>query len=583
MADITPVSGSIERYIGQAEAAVRKGLGTAPTVTGPIDTAEKVNTYAQLTAFNDTVSLADRADSLITTYGADARFKQTVQGIKDNTSTKLLNSIGSGAATQTSTEPTVSTSVRTLENGTQRATETTILSRTVEQTAAKNNNGLGVQRSFSETIIRESSGYQKGGTALASTERRETTEAVTVADAAKGTLTQTYTISAVVTNSNDSNVTYEQRNRVVVYSTNADGNVQKSLREVLTSIVKNAAGEIIGSTQNEASETSIVDSKTGTLKVNRVEDVVMATNVNGQTSVTTRRVSTGTTLTDTSGGANPTVGNVTIVEKAISSSLVSRNDGTVDTATTSNRTSTFKGVGTAVTSASTTVSSQSVWLKADGGIGGGASERTASFVVKQDTTNPAQQVLNRSTSTAAAANIGVRSNGAIDVQAYDVGVKTTTNSKGKLSAPVFSVTGTTVQETLPAGKQTAQSSRQIGPSFVLANGALTVQAATDRVTAPAVTLDVVNRRIQASGRPTTAGASVDGIAGMLEAYGNKSSSRPVTVTRDKNDVLTAVEYNPSNKRTAQMAIQAYGGNFALATATKGVRAFTPVSSIVKTA
>ncbi len=583
MADITPVSGSIDRYIGVAEAAVRKGLGTAPTVSGPIDTAAKVNDYAQLTAFNDTISLADRADSLITTYGSDARFKTTVQGIKDNSSAKVLAAIGNGAATQTQAAPTVTTATRTLENGTQRSTETTVLSRTVQQTAAKNNNGLGVQRSFTESVIRESSGYQKSGTAIASTERRETTESVTVADAAKGTLTQTYTINAVVTNSNDTNTTYEQRSRVIVYSTNADGNAQKSLREVLTSIVKNAAGDIISSTQSDTAETSTVNSANGALKVSRVEDAVAATNINGQTSVTARRVSTGINATDTSGGVNPTIGNVTITETAVGSALVSRNDGTVDTATTSNRVSTFKGVGTAVTSATTTVSSQSAWLKADGGIGAGSSERTASFVVKQDTTNPTQQVLNRSNATAAAANVGLRANGLIDVQAYDVGVKTSTNSKGKLSSPVFSVTGTTVQSTLAAGTQSAQSARQTGPSFLLANGALTVQAATDRVTAPAVTFDIANRRIQTAGRPTTAGASVDGIAGMLEAYGNKKSTRPVSVSRNANDVLTATEYDPTSKKSAQKAIQAYQGNFSLATATKGVRSFTPVGSIVKTA
>lgn len=582
MADLTPVSGSIERYIGAAEAAVRKGLGAAPTISGSIDTADKVNDYAKAQIINDTVSLADRADSLITTYGSDGRFKTTVQGIKDNTSAKVLGSIGNGQASQTLAQPTITTTTRTLENGTQRTSELTVLSRTLQQTAAKDNNGLGVQRSFTETVVRDSSGYQKSGAAIASTERRESTESVVVADAAKGTLTQTSTISAVVTNSNDTNTTYEQRNRVIVYSTNKDGNAQKSLREVLTSIVKNAAGEIISSTQSETSETSTVNSATGALKVSRVEDVVLATNNNGQTSVTARRVTTGITATDTSGGTNPTIGNVTITETAVGSSLVSRNDGTVDTAHTSNRTSTFKGVGTTVTSASTTVSGQATWLKADGSVGAGSSERTATFTVKQDAAQPAQQVLNKSSGTSTAANVGLRGNGIIDIQVYDVGLKTSTDRKGQLSAPVTSITGDTVQRTLAAGTQNAQSTRQTGPNFLLANGVLTAQAATNRVTGPVVTLDVANRRIQASGRPSTAGASVDGIAGLLEAYGNKKSTRPVAVTRDKEDVLTAVESNPTNKKSAQLAIQAYQGNFALGTATKGVRAFTPVSSIVKT-
>lgn len=582
MAEISPVLGSIDKYIGAAEAAVRKGLGSAPTSNAPINTVESSNTLGQATALNDTVSLADRADSLLTMYGADARFKSTVQGIKDNTSAKVLNSIGV-TASFTQAEPTVTNQTRTLENGTQRNTETTILTRTVQGTAAKNNNGIGVQRSFTESVIRESSGYQKSGSAIADTVRRETTESVTTADAAKGTLTQSFTISAVVTNSADSNTTYEQRSRVIVYSTNKDGNVQKSLREVLTSIVKNAAGDVIGTTQSEASETSIVDKTTGTLKVSRVDDVVSATDSNGQTVVSTRRLATNITTTDTSGGTNPTVGNVTITESALTSNVVSRNDGTVDTASTTQRSSTFKGVGTTVVSGSTTLNSQASWLKSDGLVGGGATERTTSFVVKADTTNPTQQVLNRSNSTNTTSNIGLRANGTIDVQAYSVGVSTSTNSKGKLSAPVFTVKGTTITEQIAAGTQNAQSARQTGPNYLLANGVLTLQAVSDRVNGPTVTLDVANRRIQAAGRSATAGASADGIAGLLEAYNNKSSTRPLLATRDKNDVLTAVEKNPTSQKSTQLAVQAYNGNYALGTATKGVRAFTPVTSIVKTA
>lgn len=583
MADITPTLGSIDKYIGAAEAAVRKGLGTAPTSTAPANTAESTNVQAQALAITDTVSLADRADSMLAIYGADARFKGIVQGIKDNTSAKVLTAIGSGAASYTQAAPTTTTQTRALENGTQRTTETSILSRTVEQTAAKNNNGLGVQRSFSETVIRESSGYQKSGTAYASTERRETTDATTVADAAKGTLTQTFNITAVVTSSADNNTTYEQRNRVIVYSTNKDGNVQKSLREVLTSVVKNAAGDILSTTHNETTENSVVDAATGTLKVSRVDDGVTATDVNGQTLVSARRVGTTTTTTDASRGTNPTVGTVTISETSLSSTVLSKNDGTVDTASTTQRNSTFKGTGTAVTSASTTVTGQATWLKADGSLGGGAVERTASFTVKQDATAPAQQVLNKSASTVTASNVGLRANGTIDLQAYSVGVKTSTSSKGKLSAPVYSVTGSTVQTLLKPGTQEAQSASRSGPNYLLANGVLTLQAASDRVNGPTVTLDVVNRRLQAVGRPTTAGASVDGIAGMLQAYNNKASTRPLLVTRDKNDVLTAVEKNPTSQKSAQMAVQAYQGNFSYATATKGVRGFTPVTSIVKTA
>lgn len=581
MADVSPVSATIDKYIGAAEAAVRKGLGTAPKSNAPANTVESSNTLGQATALNDTVSLADRADSLLLMYGADARFKGTVQGLKDNTSAKVLNSIGA-TANYTQPAPTTTNQSRTLENGTQRNIETTIVSRTVQGTAAKNNNGIGTQRSFSETVIRESSGYQKSGTAIADTVRRETTEAVSTADVAKGTLTQTFNITAVITSSANSNTTYEQRNRVIVYSTNKDGNVQKSLREVLTSVVKNAAGEVIGTTQSEASETTTVDKNTGTLKLSRVDDVVTATDSNGQTVVSTRRVGTTITTTDTSGGTNPTVGNVTISESALTSNIVSRNDGTVDTASTTQRSSTFKGVGTTVVSGSTTLNSQASWLKSDGLVGAGATERTTSFVVKADAANPAQQVLNRSNSTNTTSNIGLRANGSIDVQAYSVGVSTATNSKGKLSAPNFSVKGATITEQLAAGTTSAQSARQTGPNYLLANGVLTLQAVSDRTNGPTVTLDVVNRRLQASGRTATAGAGVDGIAGLLQAYNNKST-RPLLVTRDKNDVLTAVEKNPTNQKSAQLAVQVYNGNYALGTATKGVRGFTPVTSIVKTA
>lgn len=582
MVEITPSLGSIDKYIGAAEAAVRKGLGTAPTSNAPANTPAATTAQAQALAITDTISLADRADSMLAIYGADARFKGAVQGLKDNTSSKVLTAIGSGAASYTLAAPTTTTQTRTLENGTQRTSEITILARTVEQTAAKNNNGLGVQRSFSETVIRESSGYQKTGAAIASTERRETTEATTVADAAKGTLTQTFSIKAVVTSSANSNTTYEQRSRTIVYSTNKDGSAQKSLRELLTSVVTDASGAIISTTQSETTETSVLNATTGALKVTRVDDGVTASDVNGQTLVAARRISTTTNTTDASGGSNPTIGSVSISETSISSNVVSRNDGTVDTASTTQRTSTFKGVGTTVTSASTTVTSQATWLKADGGIGGGSVERTASFTVTPNAAAPSQQVLNKSNSTVTASNIGLRANGAIDVQAYSVGVKTAT-SKGKLSAPNYSVTGNTIQGLIAAGTQNAQVSSAKGPSYLLANGQLTLKAAGDRLGGPTVTLDVTNRRLQAVGRPTVAGASVDGIAGLLEAYNNKASTRPLLVTRDKDDVLTSVQKNPTSKTQAQLAAQAYQGNFALGTATKGVRAFTPVSNIVKIA
>ncbi len=582
MVEITPSLGSIDKYIGAAEAAVRKGLGTAPTSTAPANTPAATNAQAQALAITDTISLADRADSMLAIYGADARFKGNVQALKDNTSTKVLSAIGSGAASTTLAAPTTTTQTRTLENGTQRTSEITILARTVEQTAAKNNNGLGVQRSFSETVIRESSGYQKTGVAIASTERRETTDATTVADAAKGTLTQTFTIKAVVTSSANSNTTYEQRSRTIVYSTTKDGNAQKSLRELLTSVVTDASGAIISTTQSETTETSVLNAATGALKVTRVDDGVTASDVNGQTLVAARRISTTTTVADASGGSNPTAGAVTISETSISSNVLSRNDGTVDTASTTQRSSTFKGVGTTVTSASTSVSGQATWLKADGGIGGGSVERTASFTVKADAAQPAAQVLNNSNSSVTASNVGVRANGTIDVQAYSVGVKTST-SKGKLSAPSFSVTGTTIQGLIAAGTASAQVSNAKGPSYVLADGKLTLKAASDRLNGPTVTLDVANRRIQAVGKSASAGASVDGIAGMLEAYNNKASTRPLAVSRDRDDLLTSVQKNPTSKTQAQMAAQAYQGSFALATATKGVRAFTPVSDIVKIA
>jgi len=322
----------------------------------------------------------------------------------------------------------------------------------------------------------------------------------------------------------------------------------------------------------------VLNATSGSLKVTRVDEGVSASDVNGQTLVTARRAVTTTTTTDKNNGASPAVGAITISETSQASSILSKNDGTVDTSSTSQRSSTFKGTGTTVTSASTTVAAQASWLKADGAIGAGSTERTASFTVKQAA---GQQVLNNSNAVVAVSNVGVRANGAIDVQAYNVGVKTST-SKNKLSAPVLSVNGTTVQSVITAGTQNAGAAATKGPSYLLANGQLTIQAATERTNGPKVTLDVVNRKLQASGRIAAAGASVDGIVKVLEAYNNKGT-RPLSVTRDKDDVLTAVEKNPTNTKTAQTAIQAYQSNFALGTVTKGVRGFTPVTSLVKLA
>ncbi len=199
MVEITPSVGTIDKYIGAAEAAIRKGLATTPTAPAGSTAAQVTNAQAQALAITDTIALADRADSLLAIYGSDARFKTAVQGLKDNTSAKVLGAIGSGAASYTQAAPTTTTQTRTLENGTTRNTEITIAARTIEQTAAKNNKGVGVQRSFSETIIRESGGNVKAGQSYADTVRQEKTTAVTSADAAKGTLTQTFKIEATVT------------------------------------------------------------------------------------------------------------------------------------------------------------------------------------------------------------------------------------------------------------------------------------------------------------------------------------------------------------------------------------------------
>lgn len=578
MVGITPSVGSIDKYIGAAEAAIRKGLGSGPTSTAPANSADATNAQAQSLAITDTIALADRADSLVAVYGADARFKTTVQGLKDNTSARVLNSIGTGQASYTQSAPTTTVLSRTLENGTSRNTEVTIAARTIEQTAAKNNNGLGVQRSFTETVIRESGGNLKAGQAYADTVRQEKTTATTVADAAKGTLTQTFNIEAVVNTSADGNTVFENRNRVIVYSLDKDGNYQKSLREVLTSLTKDSSGAVIASNQTLTSETSVLNATTGTLKVSRVDEGVTANNINGQTLVLARQTATTITTTDKSGGSAPSVGNVTIRETAKASSVLSKNDGTVDTSSTSQRTSTFKSTGTTVTSASTTVAAQASWLKADGSIGGGSAERTASFNLAQAADELA---LTKSNATVAVTNVGVRANGIIDVQAYNVGVKSAT-SKGKFSGPTFSTTGTTVQGQIAAGTQNAASARQTGPSYLLANGVLTIQAATDRVNGPTISLDVVNRKLQASGRLPNARASVNGIEGVLEAL-NNNGTRPLRATRDKDDLLTAVEKDPTNKKAAQTAVQAYQGNFALGTVNKGVRGFTSVTDLVKLA
>ncbi len=578
MVEITPSVGTIDKYIGSAEAAIRKGLSTTPTAPAGATPAQATNAQAQGLAITDTISLADRADSMLAIYGSNARFQSNVQALKDNLSARVLGSIGSGAASFTQAASSTTNQARTLENGTTRNTEVTIAARTIEQTAAKNNNGVGVQRSFSETIIRESGGNLKAGQAYADTVRQEKTTAVTSADAAKGTLTQAFKIESVVTSSADGNTVFENRDRTIVYSLTKDGNYQKSLREVLTSITKNAAGAVVASGQTLTSETSVLNAVSGSLRVTRTGESVTASDVNGQTLVSARSAVTTTTVADTSSGTNPTAGAVTVSEVSRASSVLSRNDGTVDTSSTSQRNSTFNGTGTTVTSASTTVAAQGSWLKADGTIGGGSAERTASFTVAQAA---GAQVLNRSNATVAVSNVGVRANGVIDVQAYNVGVKTAT-SKGKLSAPALSVTGTTVQTQIAAGTQNAGAAATRGPSYLLANGVLTLQAATDRVTGPKITLDVANRKLQATGRIAAAGASVDGIAGMLQAYNSKGTA-PLSVTRDQNDTLTAVAKNPTSTRTAQTAIQAYQSNFSLGTVTNGVRGFTPVTSLVKLA
>jgi hypothetical protein len=115
MVAVTPSLGSVDKYIGAAEAAIRKGLGTAPTTTAPANSAAATNTQAQALAITDTIALADRADSLIAVYGVDGRFKTTVQGLKDNTSAKVLGAIGAGQASYTQAAPTTTLQTRTLE------------------------------------------------------------------------------------------------------------------------------------------------------------------------------------------------------------------------------------------------------------------------------------------------------------------------------------------------------------------------------------------------------------------------------------------------------------------------------------
>lgn len=566
MSSIT--AASIEKFIGATEAAVRQGLNQSSSGALSYSGVESQQ------AVVDIVALSDRADSMLFTYGASARVTAQKAALSNGVTDTALSRVGQGASSALAS-PTVTTTTRALENGTTRTSQVTTLARTVDNTAAADNGGVGVQRVFTEAVTREIDGYAKAGTSMAATERSETSVTTTTADAAAGTKTVTTETQAVIRTEGSAITVSEQRLRTTVISMKNDGSIEQSVREQYLSVSTDDTGAIVGSTKRQSSETTTLGAN-GTLSVARVDESVIATtDARGYTNTVSSRVNTSISI-ETDGD---TVGDVKIKEVSTQAASRTAADGSFDSASATQRTSTFNGVGTAATGASTLVMSDASWIKADGSVGGGSVERSSKFAVKDGSLSAASGYVR-------SVNASLRADDKVEVKATSDTVQAVITKTGQAKDPKVTSTtsinaiGSSALTITPTDKPTKLvSSSGAGPQLTVDGSKVTLSVADGKGKAgPTVVLDLLSRQVVASSRngaSATADLSSETVGSSI-GKGNKKLSAYASA-EGQGATLTALT---GVKKKTTMAVQATEGQFAIGTNSgkKGAMVYTPVAA-----
>lgn len=563
MASIT--AASIDKYIGATESAVRQGLNQASSGALTYSTVESQQ------AIVDIVALSDRADSLMFTYGADARVSAQKTALTNGVNATALSRVGLGANSSLAS-PTTASSTRTLENGTTRTTQVTTLSRTVENTAAESNGGVGVQRVFTESVSRDVDGYAKAGTSLAATERSDTSVTTTTADAANRTRTTTTESQAVIRTEGSAITVSEQRLRTTVLSLKDDGSIEQSVREQYLSVSTDDTGAIVGTTKRESSETTKLATD-GTLTVARTDESVTASvDSKGYTNTATTRVSTNISI-DASADQ---VGAVSI--KEVSTQAASRvgQDGAFESSSATQRNSSFTGVGTVATGASTLVQSDASWIKADGSVGGGSVERYSKFAVRNgDLTSASGYVRS--------ANISLREDNKVEVKATSDTVKAVVGKDGQgkdpkvtSATPIYAVGKDALTIDPTETKTVLASSGKAGGQLSVDGNKVSLTVTDSKGKAgPTVTLDLLARQVTASSR-NGASSTADLLAGTTSSKIGKGNRALAAYASADNQGATLTALTGVKKKTS-LAIQADDGQFAIGTNSgkKGALVFSP--------
>lgn len=552
MSSITATS--IEKYVGSTEGAVRQGLNQA---TSGILSYSGVESQQ---AVVDIVALSDRADTLMFTYGADARVAGQKAALKAGVDETALSRVGQGADSSLAA-PTTSTNSRTLENGTVRTTELTTLARTIDNTAADQNGGVGMSRVYSETVSRDLDGYAKAGTSLAATERSETSVTTTTADVANRTKSITTESQAVIRTEGSSITVSEQRLRSTVISLRNDGSIEQIVREKYLSVSTDADGAIVGTSQRDSSETTLMD-KAGNISVTRMDQSVTASvDAKGTTNTVSSLVNT--TISIASEGDK--VGAVAITEGSSQAASRVAADGSFVSASATERTSKFGGVGTTATSASTLVMSDATWLKADGAVGGGSVERYSTFAVDNGALVAADGYVK-------SANILLRTDNKVEVKATSDAVQA--NGAGQnptvTSATAINAVGNnalTITPTDTKGKGKGAAPAQVsgsGPQMIVDGSKVTLTVSDGKGkgnAGPTVVLDMLTRQVTATSRNGYS-ANVDGIAGVITASGG-NGAKQVKAYADRSAQSSTVG-NTNGVGQVPLSVQAKDGEFALA-------------------
>lgn len=567
MSSIT--AASIEKFVGATEAAVRQGLNQSSSGALSYSGVESQQ------AIVDIVALSDRADSMLFTYGASARVSSQKAALTAGVTASALERVGLGG-NSTLAAPTTTSNSRTLENGTVRTMQVTTLARTVENTAAANNGGVGVQRVFSESVVRDADGYAKAGNSMAATERTETSLTVTTADAAAGTKSVTTEIQAVIRTEGSAITVSEQRLRATVISLKNDGSIEQSVREQYFSVSTNADGTIVGSTKRESTETTTLGTD-GTLSIARVDEAVIAsTDTRGYTNTISSRVNTSITIET----ADAVVGDVKIKEVSTQAASRTAADGSYDSSSATQRTSNFTGVGTQATGASTLVLSDASWIKADGSVGGGSVERYSKFSVKDGELAAANGYVR-------SVNASLRADDKVEVKATSDSVKAVISKTGEAKDPKVTSTtsinavGTNALTITPTDKPTKLvSSSGAGPQLTVDGSKVTLEV-TDKKgrTGPTVVLDLLTRQVTASSR-NGASATADLLSGNVGSSIGKGRRAQSAYASSEGQGAGLAALTGVKTKTA-MAIQAQDGQFAIGTkvGNKGVMSYTPVAAL----